>query len=136
MSLHCSSCGYKSNDIKPGGAIPKLGTRTVLTVRSSEDLRREVLKSDTAGVEIPEVELELEQGTLQGIYTTVEGLLKKIRDNIKDANPFGVGDSDVCNHVGKDGEIADEGISVRYKRFLEKLGEMADGNWVSVFCAG
>ena len=33
------------------------------------------------------------QGTLGGLYTTVEGLLRKIKDNLIEANPFAGGDS-------------------------------------------
>ena len=35
-------------------------------------------QSDTAGVRIPELELELASGTLGGVVTTVEGLITKI----------------------------------------------------------
>lgn len=37
-----------------------------------------VFQSDTASVEIPELELELSSGTLGGLVTTVEGLLTNI----------------------------------------------------------
>ena len=36
-----------------------------------QDLKRDVIKSDTASVEIPELELELSHGSLGGVYTTV-----------------------------------------------------------------
>ena len=49
---------------------------------------RDVLKSDSAGLSIPEVGLEMEAGSLGGVYTTVEGLLKKVRGNLIDDNPF------------------------------------------------
>jgi len=38
-------------------------------------LRRDVFKSDSARMMIPEIELELEYGTLGGVYSTIEGLL-------------------------------------------------------------
>ena len=37
-----------------------------------------MFQSDTASVEIPELELELSAGTLGGLVTTVEGLLTNI----------------------------------------------------------
>jgi zinc finger protein len=40
-----------------------------------EDLKRDLFKSETAGISIPELELELAHGTLGGVYTTVEGVL-------------------------------------------------------------
>ena len=42
---------------------------------------------------IPEIELELEAGTLGSMYTTVEGIMDKIIEHLVNANPFGVGDS-------------------------------------------
>lgn len=35
-------------------------------------------QSDTAGVRVPELDLELASGTLGGVVTTVEGLITKI----------------------------------------------------------
>lgn len=57
-------------------------------------LDRDILKADSAYVEIPEIHLEMAAGSLGGVYTTVEGLLDKIRKNIEEGNPFAVGDSD------------------------------------------
>ena len=78
MSLVCDHCGFKSNEIKGGGAIPKYGSKFVLKVNNQDDLEREILKSDTAGIKIPEVEFQLEGGRgSDGVCTTAEGLLKK-----------------------------------------------------------
>lgn len=44
-------------------------------------------------LEIPEVELELQPGTLGSVYTTVEGILDKIIEHLDANNPFGQGDS-------------------------------------------
>lgn len=38
-------------------------------------------QSDTAGVKIPELDLELACGTLGGIVTTVEGLITKVSES-------------------------------------------------------
>lgn len=97
MSFICDSCGFRSNEIKAGGAIPPQGERIILQVDKSKDpeaLDRDVLKSDSACVNIPEIDLEMVHGSLGGLYTTVEGLLDKIRQNIEEGNPFAVGDSD------------------------------------------
>ena len=85
MSLDCEYCGYKSNEIKGGGAIPKFGTKVTVAINGPDDFGREVLKSDTAGLSIPELELELEEGSLDGLYTTVEGLMKKVRSGESEA---------------------------------------------------
>jgi zinc finger protein len=129
MSMVCEQCGFKSNEIKGGGAIPKFGTRITLTIRGPEDLGREVLKSDTAGIAIPELELELQEGGLDGVYSTVEGLLKKMKDRLESANPFGSGDSAKKQHLTNDGGdfSSPSPNSVRYMDFLGKLNDMGEG---------
>lgn len=129
MSLLCEHCGFKSNEIKGGGAIPKTGTKITLKVVTSDDLAREVLKSDTAGITIPELDMELDEGGLDGLYTTVEGLLNKVHDRLKDANPFGTGDSATKQHLSNDGGAFSKPSPtyVRYMEFLQRLKAMADG---------
>jgi zinc finger protein len=129
MSLVCDNCGYRSNEIKGGGAIPKYGCKMTLTAKSPDDLAREVLKSDTAGLEIPEIELELDDGGLDGVYTTVEGLLQKVKTRLRDANPFGTGDASKQHHTSNDGGAFSEPLPthVKYQQFLEKLESMSQG---------
>ena len=103
MSMVCEHCGYKSNEVKGGGAIPRYGTKITLNVTNPDDLAREVLKSDTAGIVIPELGLELNEGGLDGVYTTIEGLIEKMRDRLKQANPFGSGDAAHKQHISNDG---------------------------------
>lgn len=93
MAFVCASCGYKSTEVKPGGGVEPRGTRTTLAVTRRADLSRDVLKSEPATVEVPELELELAAGTLGGRFTTVEGLLVAIKDQLTESNPFAVGDS-------------------------------------------
>eukprot|EP01056_Protomagalhaensia_sp_Gyna25_P000667 Protomagalhaensia_sp_Gyna_25__666@NODE_1310_length_1957_cov_13_900417_g1045_i0_p1_GENE_NODE_1310_length_1957_cov_13_900417_g1045_i0NODE_1310_length_1957_cov_13_900417_g1045_i0_p1_ORF_typecomplete_len370_score63_01zfZPR1/PF03367_13/3_1e29zfZPR1/PF03367_13/4_6e44HypA/PF01155_19/0_12Rubredoxin_2/PF18073_1/25Rubredoxin_2/PF18073_1/1_2_NODE_1310_length_1957_cov_13_900417_g1045_i02601369 len=92
MAFVCDHCGARSNEVKPGGAIGKEARKFTLTIESEQDLSRDVLKSDTASLEIPDLELKLEAGTLGGVFTTIEGLLVKIADELTVKNPF-VGDS-------------------------------------------
>lgn len=129
MSMLCDHCGFKSNEIKGGGAIPKYGCKITVSVKTGEDLAREVLKSDTAGVAIPELELELNEGGLDGMYTTIEGVLEKIHDRLRTGNPFGAGDSAIKQHSANDGQgFSDPSPShVQYMKFLANLKEMAAG---------
>ena len=78
MSTVCDDCGYRSNDVKTGGEIPELGEKIVLTVEDSTDLARDILKSETCGLECPELKLQVNPGTLGGRFTTVEGLLTQV----------------------------------------------------------
>ncbi|CAJ2511320.1 Uu.00g069450.m01.CDS01 [Anthostomella pinea] len=82
MSTACQDCGYKSNDVKTGGAIPELGKKITLRVESAEDLARDILKSETCALECPELNLQVNPGTLGGRFTTVEGLLTQIRNDL------------------------------------------------------
>ncbi|GFS45051.1 ZPR1 zinc-finger domain protein [Actinidia rufa] len=50
-------------------------------------------QSDTASVEVPELDLELASGTLGGLVTTVEGLITKISENLERVHGFTFGDS-------------------------------------------
>ncbi|KAF3674589.1 putative peptidyl-prolyl cis-trans isomerase FKBP17-1, chloroplastic-like [Capsicum annuum] len=74
--------------LKPGGPISEKGKKITLHVENIKDLSRDVIKSDSAGVEIPELELELASGTLGGMVTTVEGLVTKISERGHGFNPW------------------------------------------------
>ena len=93
MSSNCEACGFRDNEVKGGSGIEDQGTCIKLKITDLSDFNRDVLKSDTCSVQIPELELELMHGTLGGRFTTVEGLLKQIRDQLCKWNPFVFGDS-------------------------------------------
>ncbi|KAF5747989.1 zinc finger protein ZPR1-like [Tripterygium wilfordii] len=93
MASTCDACGYRNSELKPGGPIPEKGKRITLCVKNVNDLSRDVIKSDTASVEIPELDLELASGTLGGVVTTVEGLITKISESLERVHGFTFGDS-------------------------------------------
>jgi len=78
MAFTCEFCGTHSAEVKVGGEMSEQGRKIVLHVNSDADLQRDLFKSETCSVAIPEIELELATGTLGGIYTTVEGLLDRV----------------------------------------------------------
>lgn len=92
MAFVCDSCGYKNSEVKPASGFGEKARRMELVIESMADLSRDVLKADSAAVLIPALELELLPGTLGGVFTTVEGLLMKIAEELFDKFPF-VGDS-------------------------------------------
>eukprot|EP01103_Thecamoeba_quadrilineata_P015694 TRINITY_DN5037_c0_g1_i1.p1 TRINITY_DN5037_c0_g1~~TRINITY_DN5037_c0_g1_i1.p1 ORF type:complete len:450 (-),score=70.62 TRINITY_DN5037_c0_g1_i1:1556-2905(-) len=114
MAFDCADCGYKTNEVKAGGSIEKLGRRISILVDSAEDLNRDLLKSETALVEIPELGLELQSGTLGGRFTTIEGFMELIHEHLGN-NPFLVGDS------------SDVEGRARFQKFLADLREMGKG---------
>ena len=83
MSTACDACGYRSNDVKTGGEIPPLGRKITLHVRAPRDLARDILKSESCELECPELGLSVNPGTLGGRFTTVEGLLTQVRDDLR-----------------------------------------------------
>ncbi len=95
MSTACDYCGYKSNEVKSGGAISDKGKIITLKITCEDDLSRDILKSETSGLSIPEIDLELTSGTLGGKFTTIEGILTEIRSELGDKTPFQQGDGAV-----------------------------------------
>ena len=82
MSTNCDKCGYRDNEVKSGAAISPQGKRITLKVEDKEDLSRDILKSESCGLEIPEIELVLQAGTLGGRFTTLEGILDQVYEEL------------------------------------------------------
>ncbi|PWN27438.1 zf-ZPR1-domain-containing protein [Jaminaea rosea] len=84
MSTNCDACGYRDNEVKSGAAISDKGRKITLKVEDAEDLTRDILKSESAGFSIPEIDLHLSPGTLGGRFTTLEGLLQQVYDELSE----------------------------------------------------
>ncbi|KAF5895121.1 zinc finger protein ZPR1 [Clarias magur] len=93
MATNCDSCGHRTNEVKSGGATEELGTKITLHLTDPSDMSRDLLKSETCSVLIPELEFELGMAALGGKFTTLEGLLKDIKELVVMKNPFVCGDS-------------------------------------------
>lgn len=120
MATNCEHCGYKSNEVKAGGSISDKGRRITLRLTEAEDLSRDILKSETCGLSIPEIDLELTQGTLGGRFTTVEGLLRQVHDELQGRAPFIQGDSGTDESKQK------------WANFLDSVNKVADGKMFPV----
>ncbi|XP_074273601.1 uncharacterized protein LOC141597146 [Silene latifolia] len=114
MASSCDSCGYRNSELKPGGSTSDKAKRIIVHVKNVEDLNRDVIKSDSACVNIPEVELELASGTLGGMVTTIEGLVTKIRETLERIHGFTFGDG---LEEGRKGKWQD--FSRRMNKLLE-----------------
>lgn len=101
MSTACEHCGYRSNEVKTGGEVPEQGRRITLQVLQKEDLARDILKSESAVLLCPELQLRVEPGTMGGRFTTVEGILTQIRRDLR-GQAFGLesGDSEATDGTG------------------------------------
>jgi len=93
MALSCEACGFKSNEVKAGGAMEPLGIRINFTITDPTDMARDVLTSETCQIAIPDFGLEVSHYSSSGRFTTVEGLLVYVKEQLGRTNPFGFGDS-------------------------------------------
>ncbi|XP_014672202.1 PREDICTED: zinc finger protein ZPR1-like isoform X2 [Priapulus caudatus] len=101
MATTCDACGHRTNEVKAGTGMSPKGTRITLHLTDPSDLSRDVLKSETCSLEIPELELIAEMGTLGGRFTTLEGLLTNVKEQLESNNPFTMGDSATPDYTSK-----------------------------------
>ncbi|XP_006890869.1 PREDICTED: zinc finger protein ZPR1 [Elephantulus edwardii] len=120
MATNCENCGHRTNEVKSGGAVEPLGTRITLHITDPSDMTRDLLKSETCSVEIPELEFELGMAVLGGKFTTLEGLLQDIRELVT-KNPFTLGDS------------SSPGQAEKLQEFTQKLDQIIEGNMKAHF---
>lgn len=120
MSTVCDHCGYRSNEVKTGGEVPEKGRRITVSVENPEDLSRDILKSESCALSCSELELQVEPGTLGGRFTTIEGLLTQVRDDLH-ASIFG----DEDNAGGGDSMLVAE--RERWDQFFDKLDKAIKG---------
>uniref|UniRef100_A0A182NCV7 Zinc finger protein ZPR1 n=1 Tax=Anopheles dirus TaxID=7168 RepID=A0A182NCV7_9DIPT len=82
MATVCDNCGLRTNEVKPGGGIEEQGVKIEVTVRGRIDFARDVLKSESCSLYIRELECEVGAGALGGRFTTIEGLLMAMREQL------------------------------------------------------
>jgi zinc finger protein len=121
MSTVCEHCGYRSNEVKTGGEVPAKGKKIILRVESATDLGRDILKSESCALECPELNLSVNPGTLGGRFTTVEGLLTQVRDDLHQ-QIFDAGDE-----VGVGGDSLPSESKKNWKTFFDGIGEAIKG---------
>ena len=120
-AVMCLNCNYRSSDVKTGGEIPPLGKKIWLDVREPDDLRRDILKSETCLVRIEEIGVEVQPGTMGGRFTTVEGLLTQIRDDLK-STVF-----DIDDVAGTGGDSMPEDKKIGWEKFFAALNKAIAG---------
>jgi zinc finger protein len=117
----CDHCGYRSSDVKTGGEVPEKGKRITLSVENVVDLHRDILKSDTCALYSEELEVTVQPGTLGGRFTTVEGLLTEIRDQLKGQ----IYDIDDTTQSGGDSMAVSD--KEKWERFFKRLDSAIAG---------
>ncbi|OTF74690.1 zinc finger protein ZPR1-like protein [Euroglyphus maynei] len=92
MATNCEICGNRTNEVKSGAGIEPRGVRITINIRNEDDLKKEVVRSDTCNISIPELSLTLNSSG-SGRYTTIQGLGLNMIDDLRRTNPFIDGDS-------------------------------------------
>ncbi|KYN97349.1 putative zinc finger protein [Plasmodium gaboni] len=127
LSFVCPNCNFKTSEIKSSGEINPKGKKITLTVNNKNDLNRFVIKSETASINIPVVELTSDYGTLGGTLTTVEGLIMKIIESLEEKFKFLLGDSNINTHQYENENIPDavnnnvDTTSSKIRELIKKL---------------
>lgn len=93
MAFVCDFCGYRNSEIKEGGGISDKAKKITFSLTEKADLNRDIFKSETAKFSLKEIGFDMDAGTLGSVYTTIEGLITKVVDSLRENNPFGQGDS-------------------------------------------
>ncbi|KAI9589303.1 hypothetical protein GQX74_007472 [Glossina fuscipes] len=105
MATVCDVCCCKTNEVKSGGGIEEKGVRFEVTIAAKENLTRDVLKSETCSLRIPELDCKV------GRFTTIEGILLAMKDQLEN--------DDLMFHDSLD-EITKE----RLQKFLKKFNDV------------
>jgi len=112
MATVCDACGVKTNEVKSGGGIEDKGRRITLHVTDPSDMNRDILKSETGDIAIPELDLEMGGAALGGRFTTLEGLMNNVLELVQ-TNPMWGG-----------GDATSPDVTKRMEEFKEKLKDL------------
>ena len=125
MAFRCATCDFRSNEIKSTGVAPEKGKVATLRVESATDLSRDVLKSDTTKLQLPELDFEMQPGSLGGLFTTVEGLIAQVHDTLSSLRQldFERGDAEHLHGATLRKQAGCSTMSA----FLSQLADMRDG---------
>ena len=88
-----------------------------MSVENKEDLSRDILKAESCALSCPELHLSVEPGTLGGRFTTIEGLLTQVRDDLR-KSIFDVGDG---------GDSMDAAAKTKWDDFFSQLSAAING---------
>lgn len=119
MATICDSCGNKTNEVKSGSGIEPHGTRIEVEVRGTADFSRDLLKSETCSLSIPQLDLEVGPWALGGRFTTIEGILIAVKDQLSDPR---------FSHMV--GDSQDPEKQIKMEKFLKKFDEILEGTKV------
>lgn len=80
MSFECPHCFFKNTEVQPAGEIQQRGIKYTLRVDTSDDLGRQIVKSDTCVFRIEDIDLEIPAG--RGQLSNVEGIISMVAQDL------------------------------------------------------
>ncbi|XP_063905343.1 zinc finger protein ZPR1 [Zophobas morio] len=116
MATTCDFCGHRTNEVKSGGGVEAKGVHIEVDVNGRADFSRDVLKSETCDLKIPELDLEVGPHALGGRFTTVEGLLVAMKDQLNDSG---------FSHMFRDSQ--NDESKAKMDAFFKKFDQILDG---------
>lgn len=120
MATNCEACGVRDNEVKGGAGIEPQARKITLKITDVSDMTRDILKSETCSLSIPELDFSTSMGTAGGKFTTVEGVLVEIKEQLKETNPFFKGDS------------ADNEMRGKIDTFCNAIDEIIEGKRLGI----
>ena len=106
-SFSCVHCGYRNNELNSAAPIQDNGVQFTFQMKNRSDLQRNIVRSEHCSIVIPDLEFEIPTtSTGRGIFTTVEGLLRRSFEDIGRDQPVR--------------RITDPEIAQQIDNFLEK----------------
>jgi len=109
MAFECPHCNYTSREVQPGQSLADSAIIYEVTVNSSRDMNRRVIKSENAVIIVPELDIEIPRKTQKGKLSTIEGFLSETKESLNRAYNEGVYD-----------EMGDD-IKAKIKQTIEKV---------------
>ena len=116
MSFSCPHCGYKNTGLEEAEELAPHGIHFVLTVKTSKDMDRRIIKSNFASLSIPCCGLEIPSMTQKGKLSTVEGFISTAKENFS-----------ASLEDGYYNEMGDDFIN-KIKELIQKLTDTLNGD--------
>jgi len=80
-SFNCEHCGAHNSELQPASSIQEKGIKVSVRISKPQELNRQVVQTNNATVSIPELDFETPPNA--GVLTTVEGLIDRAVEGLK-----------------------------------------------------
>ncbi|CAL9041193.1 unnamed protein product [Musa banksii] len=121
MAFECPHCNERNNEVQFAGELQPRGCcyRLEVPAGHSEILNRQVVKSDSATIRVPELDFEIPPESQRGRLSTVEGILVRAADELES--------------LQEERKKVDPVTAEAIDEFLTKLRSLVSGNAAFTF---